>query len=244
MMNKQKFNYSKLTAICAVVATILIQVVSTSVATTAASPSVAFTEADLSSESRTLDSFVTDLAKFDSKGVELAKKASLTRAEFATQEQSANDLKRRVSGIQNALRDAIRKLKAAGQWDSLDQTVLAKISDPNFQSFVRNEGFKKTLEETASGLSNDANQISSPLDGLRNKVQGAVFEPGTPSLASLAVRVAYTPPPAMLAFNLRCRLASVRLGFTGLFHGQGHSTNEAIRNFNCQCHGTDCPGAS
>ena len=212
-----------------------------------ASPSGAFTEVDLSSESRTLDSFVTDLAKFDRKGVELGKKASLTRAEFAAHEQSANDLKLRVTGIQNALRDAIRKLKAAGQWDNLDQTVLANISDSRFQAFVRSEGFKKTVEETASGLSNDANQISAPLDVLRNKVQGLVLQPITPSLASRAVRAAYTPPPAMLTFNLRCRLAGVRLGFTGLFHGSTSSRNlinGAIFNFNCQCFGTDCNAAS
>jgi hypothetical protein len=240
-MTKQRFNYRKLTAISAVVATILVQVLSTSVATTSASPSVAFTEADLSSESRTLDSFVGDLATFDRKGVELGKKASLTRAEFAGHEQSANDLKRRLSGIQSALREAIRKLKVAGQWDNLDQTVLAKISDPKFQSFVRNEGFKKTLDEAASGLANDANQISASLDVLRNKVQGAVFEPRE-SRQLRAVRVAYTPSPAMFGLNLRCRLSSIRVGFSGLVHGSPNAGARA--SFNCHCFGENCDGAA
>ena len=240
MINTQRLNYRKLTAICAVVTTMLIQVVSASVATTSPAPSVAFAEADLSSESQTLDSFATDLGKFDKKGGELAKKISLTRAEFAAHEQSANDLKRRVSGIQNALRDAIRKLKAAGQWDNLDQTVLAKISDSRFQTFVRTEGFKKTLEEAASRLSDDANQISNPLDALRNKVLGAVFEPGTQSLASRAVRVSYTPP-AMLALNFRCRLASLRYGFRFVLERQ--DVSDAVANFNCQCFGLGCSGS-
>jgi len=239
-MTKQRFNYRKLTAIAAVVATILVQVLSTSVATTSASPSVTFTDADLNSESRTLDSFVGDLVKFDKKSVELGKKASLTRAEFAGQEQSANDLKRRVSEIQTALREAIRKLKAAGQWDNLDQTLLAKISDPKFQSIVRNEGFKKTVEDAASGL--DANQISTPLDVLRNKVQGAVLEPGTSLQALRAVRVAYTPSPAMFGLNLRCRLSSIRLAFSGLAHGS--PTSGAKVNFNCHCYGDNCDAAA
>lgn len=210
-MTIRRFNYRKLPAILTVVAITLIQVVSTSVATTSASPSVALTDADLIAEGRTLDSFATDLEGFEKKSAELGKKASLTRVEFDSHERTANDLKRRLFGVQNAVRDVIRKLKAAGQWDNLDQVLLTKINDTKFQNFIRAEGgFKKLLDEAASGLSNGANEISTPLDVLRNRVQGAVFGPGPAFHTSQAIRVVYTPRPAMLLVGLSCRVGMIQ----------------------------------
>jgi FtsZ-binding cell division protein ZapB len=72
-------------------------------------------DADLSAEARVIDSFVNDLGKFDKKNSELSKKATLTRTQFDAHQREAESLKGRVSGVQNALREAIRKLKAAGQ---------------------------------------------------------------------------------------------------------------------------------
>jgi hypothetical protein len=241
-MTIQRFNYRKLPAIVTVVAMAIIQVLSTSVATTSASPTIALADADLSAESRTLDAFVTDLVVFDKKNAELRKRASLTRTEFGAHEQSANDLKRRLSAIQDAVRETIRKLKASGQWENLDQTVLAKISDPTSQNFLRTEGgFKKILEDTASGLSNNANQISAPLDVLRNKVQGTLVEPNRPPLASLAVRVAYTPPRAMFARSLRCIIVA---NHNILIQAVGKKlTSGQLDQFVCYC-GGDCGSAT
>jgi hypothetical protein len=235
-------NYRKLTVISAVVTMMLAQIVTTSVATTSPVPSPAYADADISAESRTLDAFVIDLGTFDKKGAELAKKASLTRAELDSHERTANDLKRRVSGIQSALVEAIRKLKAAGQWENIDQIVLAKISDSRFQDLVRREGFKKTLEEAASGLSNHANEIVGSLDVLRNKVkaqaQDPIFEPANSTVASRVIRVAYTTAPAMFAFNIKCRLAYLRVGFSGAVKSNGQPTDRSVNAMQCYCEGS------
>lgn len=247
-MSKRRFNYRKMTALCAVLATLLIQVATASIATTSPSPA-AFTEVDLSSEGRALDAFVNDLITYDKRSAELGRKLSLTRAEFDSHLRTADDLKRRVSSVQNALREAIRKLKAAGQWDNLDQTVLARVSDARFQDFVRREGFKRILEEAASGLSNDATQISSPLDALRNKVtaqsQESIYDTHNSALASRRVRVAYTAEPVMFGLRLRCRLASIRVGLSGAFRGPvgGQASPAAAAAYNCYCFGAGCDGA-
>ncbi len=236
---KIRFNYRTLMVICAVVTMMLTQIATTSVATT--SPAPAFADADLSGESRTLDTFVVELGVFDKKGADLAKRASLTRAEFVTYERQGEDLKRRVSGVQNALRQVIDKLKAAGQWDNLDQTLLAKINDSVFQNFVRSEGFKKTLEEVAAGRNINVNEIANPVNALRNKVQGqapgSVFNPTDSTLALRAVRVAYTPAPAMVAASVRCRLSYLRVGISGAVKVSGQPTDRSVNALQCYCLG-------
>jgi hypothetical protein len=240
-MRRISFSYRKLLVICAVIVMLLAQSAKTSVAISSSPLTAAFTDVDLNSEGRVLDAFVNDLANLDKKSAELGKKASLTRAEFDSHQHTADDLKRRLSPVQNALRQIITKLKAAGQWDSLDQIVLAKISDSKFQDLVRRDGFKKSLEEAASGLSNDANQISSPLDVLRNKVsarvQDHISEPGKSVLASRVVRVSYNPASAMLAHNLRCNVAWFRAGITAAFSGSGYTPTDRSHNaVDCYCY--------
>jgi|GEM_PF-1420473 len=241
-MRKASFSFRTLPIICAVIAMLLAQSAKTSVANSSSPLTGAFTDVDLNSEGRVLDTFVNDLANLDKKSAELGKKASLTRAEFDSHQKTADDLKRRLSSIQNTLGQIITKLKAAGQWDSLDQIVLAKISDSKFQTLVRRDGFKKSLEDAASGLSNDANQIISPLDALRSKVsaqrQDHITDPGLSALASLAVRVSYDPAPAMFAHNARCSVAWFRVGITAAFSGSGHTaTDRAYNAVNCYCLG-------
>jgi hypothetical protein len=202
-------------------------------------------DANLSAESRALDSFLADLAKLDKKSLELSKKASLTRTEFDAHQRTADDLKRRLSAVQNALRDAITKLKAAGQWEQLDQIVLAKISNSKFQEFVRRDGFKRTLEAAASTLSNDANEIDSPLSILRNKVQARVQDSidgptGRVGLALRAVPVAYTPPPALFKSKARCSLAYLRAGISGAFNPTRGPSERANLGVLCFCDGNFC----
>jgi hypothetical protein len=201
-------------------------------------------DANLSAESRALDSFLADLAKLDKKSVELSKKSSLTRTEFDAHQRTADDLKRRLSAVQNALRDAITKLKAAGQWEQLDQIVLAKISNSKFQEFVRRDGFKRTLEVAASTLSNDANEIDSPLGILRNKVQAqvqdSIYTPGRGGLALRAVPVANTPPPALFKSKARCSLAYLRAGISGAFNPTRGPSERANLGILCFCDGNFC----
>jgi len=196
-------------------------------------------DVDLKAESSTLDAFLTDLVKFDKKGVELAKKSALTQSELAAYEQSSSDLKRRLSSVQNAFQQTITKLKAARLYDNIDQTVLAGISSSRFQTIARRDGFKKTLEEVASGVAGAANEISVP-DSLRAKVRAQVhepsFEPGNTSLAARAVRAGYSVGPSMFTANFKCKVAWVRLGFNAAIHG-GTNDKKSEDRIGCFCNG-------
>jgi hypothetical protein len=240
MKNKRHIHRNAM-AVLALAAIVTLQ--SLQLATSARSlPGSRAVEANLGTESRTLDTYLDDLARLDKKGLELGNKPALSRAEFDAHQRTADDLKRRLSAVQTALRDAITKLKAAGQWDNLDQIVLAKISNSKFQELVRRDGFKRSLETAASTLSNNANEIDSPLSNLRNKVQARDlgFEPGQSALALRAVPVAYTPSPAAFASKLRCSLAYLRAGISGAFNpGTGPST-KANLGILCFCDGNFC----
>jgi hypothetical protein len=237
-MNRLKLNYRALTIIGAVLTVGVSQFLHTSVANS--TPPHPFTDGDVSAESRVLDAFVDDLNSFDRKNRQLGKKESLLQAEFDSQQQAADELKRRLSPVQDALRQIARKLRASGQWDNLDETLLAKISNPKFQDFIRREGFKKTLEDCISSLSNDADQISTPLDNLRRKVQArnSAFGSATSAFAFHAVNVAYAPEPVLFTFELRCRLASLRQGLSGFVHGK--PTEAANHAQGCACDPESC----
>jgi hypothetical protein len=189
-MKTEKYNRRRIIMTLTLIALVLFQGIHLAANVQAASH--ASTDVDLSSEAWTLASFVEDLANYDKKVREADKKATLTRLEFDDLQRTANDLKGRVSGVQNASREIIRKLKAAGQWDNIDAIVLANIPDARFQDFVRRDGFKRTLEEIASGISNLTNEMSNPLRVLRRKVsanKGGKIQVG--NLAALVVCVAY-----------------------------------------------------
>lgn len=237
-----RFTNRKMMVLCAVVAIMFVQVVSTSVTSISAAPVPAFVDTDLTSEGELLDAFVNDLAGYDKKNADIGKKASLTRAEFDLHERTSNDLKRRLSGIQSALVAAIRKLKAAGQWDDLDQILISKINDPKFQELVRREGFKKTLERAASVFANNPNEVVAPLDALRNKVQGQVIDSipqrNNTLLAARVVRVSHTTPtPTMAAAGLKCSIAWIRYGFTAVFSKNGKPSKKASNAQDCYCMG-------
>jgi hypothetical protein len=237
-MQRIGLNHRTLAGIFGVVTIILAQIVNTSVATPSPASTPILVDADLTPESTTLNGFVNDLRKFDKKSADLGRKASLTRAEFDSHERTAGDLRRRLSAVQNALSTAIRKLKAAGQWENLDQIVLAKISDSGFQGVVRREGFKKVLEEAVSSRF-EADEIVTSLDALRNKVTGQTRDssgPANSTLASRAIRVSYTPARAM-ATNAKCRLACLRMGITGCFSRSGESSDRSSMAQSCYCFG-------
>src|SRR5690242_18435306 len=99
MMNLMRMNYMKWIGICAMLAGFLAHIPEKPVAAAGA------TSVDLSSELRTLDTFVADLGKLDKKRVELGKKDSLTRAEFNALQNSSDELKRRLATINGALQE-------------------------------------------------------------------------------------------------------------------------------------------
>lgn len=223
-------SYSRLTLICAVMGILLGQSAKTSVAT----------PVDITNELRTLDAFVEGLGKLERKRLELDRKLALTTAEFALLQSSADDLKSRVSGVQNALQAIARKLKAANQWNNLDDSVLAKITDSRLQSLVRTLGLRQTLERSASQLLNSPAEIHGPIEALRNKVraqtQPGAFEPTAPALSLRAVRVGYEPTAAVedgSRTSLRCRVAGIRFGLSVAVRGS--ASQGAVDAFHCFC---------
>jgi hypothetical protein len=196
---------------------------------------------DLGSEIRVLDSYVDDLAAFDNKCALLEKKGSLIRTELDPVQARADDLRRRVSVVESSIRSAITKLKAAGEWDRVDATILARITDAKFQQFTRTEGFRRILEGAGTGLSPDAGQINSRLDLLRSKigarVQEPVSRPAEFGFVARATPVAYRVAPAVTSVTFRCRVSAVRMGLSYAFSSDPTTMrpNRPTAAYNCFC---------
>lgn len=233
-MKRTIFSNRMLAVACAVAALMFSQIVPKSVATNRTVPAATMGDADISAEIRTLDSFLTELSRFDRKNNELRQKDNLTGQDLAAQERTANSLKLRITEIQNALRDTIRKLKASGQWDNLDQIVLGKLSDRRAQDFVRQEGFKSLLETTASGASSDAAEIDKPLGSLRSRVRAQLQNQYGPENAALFVKASFSAP-LMSTKSLRCRLSLLREGLSSGFSNTGSASKEARDAVDCHC---------
>lgn len=198
---------------------------------------------DLSSEDRTLEAYIQDLRKFQKKVAELGEKGSLTRSEFDPLQRTSDDLKRRLSVVQNAIRGAITKLKGTGNWNNLDTTLKARITDPKLQAFHQTS-FKERLEKAASELNNQASEISDPIEPLRKKIAVAdlvspAFENASSPLALRVIPVAYEPDPVLTkTTSLGCRLANIRLGISGFIHKDG-PTVAAQQAQTCACYDND-----
>jgi len=242
-MRNAMFRYIRIIGTCAVLTAIVtpVALASISAARTSSPPAIAFSDVDLNSEGRTLDAFVNDLGKFDKRTAELGKKASLTNDEFSSHQRLADDLRRRVSTVQDALRQIVAKLRAAGQLDDIDQTMLAKVRDPEFQAILRRDGFKKVLEEAASSLSNGASEIVSLPDSLRNKlgakIPDSVFEPGRSALALRVVPVSFRSAGGA---SFKCRVAYLRVGFTRARNSSAQPSLDATIALRCYCSNFQC----
>lgn len=191
--------------------------------------------AELTSELQTLDTYVDDLITFNKKCAGLSRKQSLTGPELDPLQRNGDDLKLRLSRVQNALGDIVRKLKAAGQWDDLDAKVLATITDTRVQAQFRETSFKQELENAATRLSNNANEISKPLEALRRKVAARARDEVVSQDAQFhVVQVAYNPGgPTVKFVSLGCSLANLRLGISGFVHGR--PSHDAYQNVTCAC---------
>lgn len=199
-------------------------------------PTAAAAKAEIANEARTLDKFVDDLFKLDRQTGELSKRASLNQTEFDALKGSADDLKRRLSEVQNALRGIITKLKAAGEWDDVDSKVAETIGDASLRARFRQTSFKRELEELAANVANQSGEISDPVEVLRRKVSArsrdSVFPSTAYALAWQAEPAAYHPEPAMFTSGLRCSLSKMRYGVVKL---TGVATARAHEAYHCAC---------
>jgi hypothetical protein len=218
-MSKARFNYWKLAVPCAVLAMALIPSAGGSRAsrvTDPASRSVANAKVDLNSEIATLGTYLDDLYKFDKECAQLNKKASLTAAEINPLDQKSHDLQGRLTGVQNAISNAIKKLRAANEWDDLDTRLQATL-DPKTKTLFQGTSLKNLLEEAASQLSSHAKEVNTPLDLLYLKLAGQ----GLPPRGDVSTR------------SLRCFGAKIRIG---LIHAFGAKpTNPTLDQTSCSC---------
>ena len=212
-MIKSGYSYLKLTAVVAVLAITLIPSVRPSTAKNQppllATPASGVDLVNLGNEDRAVAKYFDDLVAYDKEIAQLGAKATLVSADLDPLKRKSDDLKGRLSGLQNTVREIVRKLKAANEWDDLDKTTATKITDAKLKSFVEQNSFKQLLEESSNNLTSHGNEISIPLDNLRKKLTSQTSSPYGDGAELRIVRAAYEAP-APMAFStltLRCRIA-------------------------------------
>jgi hypothetical protein len=190
--------------------------------------------ADLRSEEAIIAKFADDLVTYDRECGVTGKKARLVNADVEGLERKSNDLKRRLSEVQNAFREVVRKLKAANEWDNLDTTIEAGITDARERTLFREFSFKQALDEAASNLGNQASEVDEPLGTLRKRLTSRFVQGGP-----MMVHAGYFEP-IMRVVSLRCRILSHKNAMTYL-HG-GHPSAQGTDQQACACNPTVSAG--
>jgi len=200
----------KLAVIAGLLAVAVVASLRSTTATTppSASDSAAF-GVDTSNEERVIGKYLDDLFSYQIECHQASRRQALRTADIDPLQRKSDDLKNRLSDVQNAVREVIRKLKAANELDNLDSAFLARVNDPKRRAFFQETNFKADLEYAAANLSSHKDEISLPLDSLRKRAarNAAPYRDG----AAAFVTVAYHPPTAMFGLGLACRLGQVRL---------------------------------
>jgi hypothetical protein len=226
-------NNRQIAALCAILTLALIAgatfTPASSVATnsTIAAPDL---RSDLSGEVRTLETYSNDLAAYNKQIAQLAKKATVLRTEIDPLERKSNDLKGRISGVQNAIREIIRKLKAANAWNDLDARLVASSTNGRLRTFFQENSFRQELEEAAAGLGSQATDISAPLDSLRRKITGQSF---APARDFAVVRVAYSPAPTVKFVSLGCTIGRIQIKIIHVVGG--NMSDQTCDKVSCAC---------
>ena len=223
-MIKSGFSYVKLIALVAVLAIAFISSMRPSAATTRPVPDV-----DLRNEQQTISRYADDLIVYENQAAELGKRATLVNTDFDPLQRKSDDLKGRLSLVQNAVRDIVRKLKAANEWDDIDTRAAARIKDARQRAFFQDSSFKQLLQDSEN-IGSQANEISSPLDTLRRKLTSRNHGGAEVQM----VRAAFTAPVPFESGSLGCRVGRLGLKIViGL--GGTPSKEQAERVFN-RCH--------
>lgn len=169
--------------------------------------------ADLTAEKQALSSFSTGLASLETKVAELQKRSSITANELNSIKSSASSLKTKVSPIGQTFQSVINKLKAAGEWENFDNTVLGRVSDPDAQRLFRDAGGpKKVLQDLASQSSGLSTEIDALVQSLNSKVASTGPSFGNQAkLGFMPVRASLThtaaAPIGLIGIRCRFRIA-------------------------------------
>jgi hypothetical protein len=198
----------KLTAVVAALAIALISFMRPS--TAKSQPALvanAASGADLANEERVIGKYFDDLVAYDKQSAELGKRARLVSADLEPLQSKSDDLKGRLSGIQNTVREIVSKLKAANEWNDLDTSIAAKITEGSSNAFLKETSFKQLLEASSNSLTSHANEISTPLDDLRKRLTSRYDNGADVQI----VRAGYEAPIPFTAGGLRCTIGTIRI---------------------------------
>jgi chaperonin cofactor prefoldin len=239
-MNRVKIKYLRSMAIAAILATSLIPSMRTSTAESQPSPvATAVAGADLASEERVIAKYFDDLIAHDKQTAELGKRARFVNADIEPLQRKSDDLKGRLSGVQNSIREIVRKLKAANEWDNLDSFVV--ISDARERSIFKETSFKKLLEESSNNLTSNASEISAPLENLRKRLTSRYSDGADVQFVRATYRETYEAPAPVAFYSVRCSLGQVRLKLIKKLGG--YASNPTLQTVFESCHdpGTASP---
>jgi len=186
--------------------------------------------ADIASEQRLISKYFEDFVAYDKQAAELGKRARLVDADLDPLQQKSSDLKGRLSNVQNAAREIVRKLKAANEWDDLDTTLQAKFTDTNQRSLFAQTSFKRLLEDN---VTTRGNEIGTPLDNLRRKLTSK----NTVGSEFQFVRAGFRPSPRVTPMGSKDSLGCAigRWGLIAIKIVGGTPTNAAYDAVFHQC---------
>ena len=229
-MKRARFSYLKLAAVVAVLVIALVPSMRTS---TAKTQPLALPDADLKNEERIIDKYIDDLAAYDKECAKLSKRATLEHIHINPLQVKSDDLKSRLSEVQDAIREVVRKLKAAKEWDGLNDRVPARITDAKQRSFFQQSSFTQLLEDAAATLASQKNEIGIPVDNLRKRLTSRTLSPYGDGTVAIVPAAYHPPTPTMFAKSVRCALAAIRVGIT---RGRDGKPSERANNaYNCYC---------
>ncbi len=228
---KSGFNYFKVAAVLVVCAVTLLPSQRESGATSlpAAAP---FVNADVANEKRVLAKFSDDLFAYEKECAQLGKRARLVSADLDPIQRRSDELKGRLSEVQSALREIVKKFKAANEWDDLDTRILSRLTDSRDKSFFEQNSFKKLLEDSANSLASYGSDVSVPLDNLRKKLAS---RPVSPNGDMQFVNAGYVAPAPYTRLGLACVMANIRLGIGWAVDGREEQGHQNARI--CACSG-------
>jgi small-conductance mechanosensitive channel len=228
---KSGFSYLKLAAVLVVCAIALLPSQRESKATNVPA-SAAFANADVASEKRVLAKYSDDLFAYEKECAQLGKRARLVNADLDAIQRRSDDLKGRLSEVQGAIREIVKKLKAANEWDDLDTKILSRVTDARDKSFFEQNSFKKLLEDSSNSLSSYGSDVSVPLDNLRKKLASHT---ASPNGDVQIVKAGYVVSAPYTRLGLACVMANLRLGIGWAVDGREESGHQNARI--CACSG-------
>lgn len=222
-----RFSYLKVAAGLAVLAVALI---GSNRSTTATIARAAAPGVDLANEYRVFARYSDDLVAYDNQVAAADKRTRLVSADFDPLQRKSDDLKGRLSEVQTAARETIRKFKAANEWNDLDK-VPARITDAGVKALFQESSFRQDLEDAANGLTGHANEISSPLENLRQRLTSRYAA----DREAQFIQAGYRAPAPFGFVSLRCSIQNIKFKII-MSSGTMTTTSQQGRDMWAACH--------